>query len=148
MDFEKKQRKTLMIKKYISFLILAIPLFAYNQNNEKTFHHYTDTLIIIGEKLIDKNKFFINREELLENDSLKINQKGLKIISFEMKALALGNSISLTSKSNILTLSMKEKIIKGKIKYKFFYLKNIILQNKNGEQLNPSTKDIKVIFNN
>lgn len=125
-----------------------MPLFAYNQDNEKTFNHYKDTLIIIGEKPIDKHKFFVNREELLENDSLKINQKGLKIISFEMKALALGNSISLTSKSNVLTPSMKQEIIKGKVKYKFFYLKNIILQNKNGEQLSPSTKDIKIIFKN
>lgn len=128
------------------FVDLINPLLAYSQGDEKKFNHYNDTLIILGDKYIDTYKILISRDELLDNDTLKINQKGFKIISFEMKALALGSNITLTSNSNIINKKMKEEIIKGRVKYKFIYLKNIFLQNRSGRKFSPSTKDIKIVF--
>jgi len=116
--------------------------------DENSYNHYTDTLIIIGDLVVDKYKVHINREDFLETDTLKVNQKGFKVISFKINALALGANITLSSESGAITTEMKNEILNERIKYKFIYLKDILLQSSDGRMKSPSTKSIKVIFRN
>jgi len=85
---------------------------------------------------------------LLEADTFRINQKGLKIVSFTMSAITLGHSIELITEKPILSSAMKDEILNKKHNYKFIYLKNINLQTREGIVISPSTKRIKIIFSN
>lgn len=119
------------------------------QNNEESvYNHYTDTLIIIGDLVIDKDKIYINREELLESDTLKVNQRGFLVKSFKVQALALGANITLSSDSGAITTEMKNELLNDKVKYKFIYIKDLLLQSGDGRTVVPTTTSVKVVFKN
>ncbi len=140
--------KTITIN-ILLFVFLSICDISYGQSNsEKIYDHSRDTLIVLGEKIVDTYKILINREALLNIDSLSVNQKDLRVISFSMNALALGQNITLKSTSNVLTTAMKNEILNEQTKYKFIYLKNILLQSKDGQDYFPSTRSIKIVFKN
>ncbi len=130
-------------------VFVSICNISYGQiNTEKIYDHKTDTLIVLGEKIVDTYKILINREALLNVDSLSVNQKDLQVVSFSMNALALGQNITLKSMSNVLTAEMKNEILNKDVNYKFIYLKNILLESKDGREFYPSTKSIKIVFKN
>ncbi len=130
-------------------VFVSICNISYSQSNtEKIYDHKTDTLIVLGEKIVDTYTILINREALLNIDLLSVNQNDLKVVSFSMNALALGQNITLNSKSNVLTTEMKNEILNKYINYKFIYLKNILLESKDGQEFLPSTKNIKIVFKN
>jgi len=116
--------------------------------SEMKYDRIKDTLLIINEKLIDEYKVIMDRQELLKCDTLRVNQKGLWISSFKMSAITLGQDITLSSNLPIISNEMKNDIINGETKYKFIYLKDIILQSHDGRLMTPSTKSIKIIFSN
>jgi hypothetical protein len=142
---------TQLLKQWILFTILSgafyVPLMA-QEGNEITYDHITDTLLIINDKVIDQYKVIMNRQELIQADTLKINQKGIWVSSFKMSAITLGQDIILSSNSALFSNEMITEIINGETKYKFIYLKDIILQSKDGRFMSPSTKSIKIIFSN
>jgi hypothetical protein len=121
----------------------------YSQETEdKVFSHTIDTLIVINKTEIDRQKVMMPREDILNTDTLKTNQKGIIVTAFSMNAITLGKEITLHSSSGAITKEMQGEILNGEIKYKFIYLKDIILQSQNGQLMSPSTKSIKIIFSN
>lgn len=121
----------------------------FSQNTElKKYDVFSDTLLIINDKTIDCERVLMNRKELFEADTFKINQKGLQIASFTMTAFALGYSIELFSSDPILTQAMRNEIINKQANFKFIYIKDINLQAKDGRIINPSINTIKIIFSN
>jgi len=120
-----------------------------NSNGQTTvFNHYSDTLIVMGKMVIDTEKVLIDREDFLSVDTLIINQKGLIISSFKLNALALGQNITLSSNSGIISEDMKNVVRNEATKYKFIYLKDILLQSRDGRTCYPSTPSIKIVFKN
>lgn len=115
---------------------------------DKSYNHYTDTLLIIGDIVIDQEKVHINREDFLNADTLQVNQRGFKVVSFKLNALALGANVTLNSESGSITSDMKNEVLNERVKYKFIYLKDILLQSSDGRMKKPSTKSIKLIFKN
>lgn len=112
------------------------------------YDKFNDTLIVLGEIVIDKNKVYMDREDFLNIDSLVINQKGLQVTGFTMSALALGANVQIKSNTAQIGSEMKDVVTNEKPKYKFIYLKDILLYSSDGRKSNPSTKSVKIIFNN
>ena len=118
------------------------------QNKVKSYDHYNDTLLVLCDTLFDSDKIHVNREFLLECDSLYLNQKGLMIERFTMSAIALGQNASLVSKGATITEAMKNNLIIEQKNFKFIYIKNIILRTNDGRELHPSTESVKIVFLN
>ena len=118
------------------------------QTDVKEYDTFVDTLLIISDVVLDKDKLLIDRQFLLDSDTIKINQKGLTVEGFSVSAIALGQSVSLDTKNPYLSESMKSDIIDEQNRFKFIYLKDIILTTKDGRKLSPSTKSIKIVFIN
>ncbi len=116
--------------------------------SEKTYNHLNDTLLVINSTFLDQEKLMLTREQLLNSDTIKINQKGLALDQFTFYAIALGKSITLTTNFPLLSEDMKNEIINKEINYKIIYLKDIILRAEDGRKLKPSIKTIKIIFSN
>ncbi len=114
----------------------------------KSYNVFSDTLIVLNGKTITEDKIHIQREELNSKDTLKVNQRGLVVEKFTFQALALGQSIELQSESPVLTNEMLKSINNQETKYKFFYLKDIILRTKDGRKVSPTTRTIKIVFIN
>jgi hypothetical protein len=125
-------------------------LFAQSVNSQptKSYNAFTDTLIILNGKTITEDKILVQREELNIKDTLKVNQRGLVVDGFTFQALALGQSIELQTEGAVLTNEMIKSINNHETKYKFFYLKDIILLTKDGRKVSPTTKTIKIVFIN
>jgi hypothetical protein len=122
---------------------------AHGQNqNEFAYDKFYDTLLIINGQLIDQDKVLVLREDFTKADTLRVNQKGLVLESFSMQAISLGTNVSLYADSPLLTTEMINLVLNGATKYKFIYLKDIILRSKDGRKLAPSTETIKIIFTN
>lgn len=139
--------------KIIRDTLLCVFIFAFSgniiaQSTHEKFDIFTDTLLIINGKTIDEERVLMNRLEFIEADTFRINQKGLQISSFALTAFTLGKSIELISGEPILTKAMKDEILNKQAKYKFVSLKNIRLSTKDGRTVQPSTKTIKIIFEN
>lgn len=126
------------------FIIGAFSSFAQSS----AYDIFSDTLLIINGKTVDKDRVLMDRHELIDADTIRVNQKGLSIKSFTLTAFALGKSVELISDKSVLTGAMKDEILNKEAKYKFVSLKNINLQTKDGRVVQPSTKTIKVIFDN
>ena len=116
--------------------------------NKKMYDIFTDTLLIINGKTIDSDRVLMKRQEIIEADTFRVNQKGLTIVSFTMTALTLGHSVELTSDKPILTGAMQNEIINKQSNYKFIYIKNINLRTKEGKIVSPSINTLKIIFSN
>lgn len=137
------------IKLGLVFIYLIVSMGSRAQEADNpVYDSYNDTLLIIQKKIITQSKLLMPREELLQVDSLKVNQRGLTLVGFTMNAITLGNEVSLKSSSAIITAEMKNEIINGTIKYKFIYIKDIILQAKDGRKVLPTTKSLKITFTN
>jgi len=144
------------MKKFrISILLIFIVLAElsinnlFSQNTElKKYDVFSDTLLIINNKPIDCERILMNRKELFEADTFKINQKGLLIANFKMTAFALGYSVELYSDKPILSQAMRNEIINKQANFKFIYIKDINLQAKDGRMVTPSVNTIKIIFSN
>ncbi len=113
---------------------------------QKTYDIYSDTLLIINEKPINKDRVLMKRKEMIEADTFKVNQRGLSITGFTMSAITLGRKVELKSNKPFLTAEMKDEILNKQSNFKFIYLKNIILRTKDGRSVGLSTKQIKIIF--
>lgn len=129
------------------FLEINYPLQAQIRDQNKVDTYY-DTLLIINGELVKEDKILMLRQDFIKNDTLRVNQKGLQVESFQLQALSLGTNVSLSSNEPLLTEDMINLIINDKIKYKFIYLKNIILRSKDGRALAPTFDSIKVVFTN
>ncbi|MBI9065698.1 MAG: hypothetical protein JEZ09_00320 [Salinivirgaceae bacterium] len=129
-------------------IFFIISFCSFGQTEPKTYDKNNDTLLIMSNKLIDQDKILLERKFLMNSDSIKINQKGLTIKEFTVSSLALGKDISIKSDKPFITESIKDQIINEQNKYKFIYIKNIVLQTKDGRTLSPSTKSIKIVFIN
>ncbi|MFA6401234.1 MAG: hypothetical protein WCX31_06355 [Salinivirgaceae bacterium] len=118
------------------------------ETDDKAFRLTIDTLIVINKTVIDQQKVMMPREDISNTDTLKTNQKGIIVTEFSMNAITLGKEITLHSSSGAITEEMRIEILNGETKYKFIYLKDIILQSHDGRFMSPSTKSIKIIFSN
>jgi hypothetical protein len=138
------------LSKYIIPVFLFVftyPLFA-QKTSEKTYNHLNDTLLIINDFYLDQDKMMLTREQLLNSDTIKINQKGLTVDHFTFYGIGLGKSVSLTTNYPLLSEDMKNEIINKETNYKIIYLKDIILRADDGRKVTPSIQTIKIIFSN
>ncbi len=130
-------------------MLLFFTMAICQENDEKKYNSHYDTLIVINNLLIDSDKVMVTREQILEADTILVNQKGLNVVSFKFNALSLGNNITLQSDGCRITEEMKNLIVKNKdVSYKFFYIKDIVLYSGSNRQSEPSTKTVKVVFSN
>jgi hypothetical protein len=134
----------------IVFILLLFILQEVNgqKSSEKNYDPYSDTLLILGEKVIDKEKIMITRETLLNSDTIRINQKGLFIEQFTFYAIALGQTFNLTTNKPLLSDEMRNEIRNNEPNYKIIYLKDIILRSKDGRKVKPSIQTLKITFSN
>jgi hypothetical protein len=132
----------------LSFMVISLEQLCAQANSEKTYDVFRDTLIIIGNQVINKEKILLTREVLLNSDTIRINQKGLTIGQFSFYAIALGKSVNLTSNQPLLTNEMRNEIRNNNPNYKIIYLKDIILRTKDGREVKPSVQTLKIIFLN
>ncbi len=116
--------------------------------NTKKYDIFTDTLLVINDKTIDSDRVLMKRQDVIEADTLRINQKGLTIVKFTMSALTLGHSVELSSDKPILTRAMRDEITNKQLNYKFIYIKDINLRTKDGKIVFPSINSLKIIFSN
>lgn len=107
-----------------------------------------DTLLIVGGSLIDAEKITINRNQLVENDTVFVNKKGWIVESFSVSAFALGQKLNLKNDGNALSDEVKYQLTNKESNFKFFYLKDIILRSNDGRLASPSTRTIKITFTN
>jgi|GEM_PF-7005948 len=117
------------------------------QNTERCYDE-SDTLLIVGGQLIDNDHFMIDRNLLLNNDTIFVNKSGLKVDSFVFSAFALGQKVTLTNNGNVLSDEFVEHLLNKESIFKFFYLKDIILRTSDGRKVSPSTRSIKITFTN
>ena len=134
-------------------IVFVLVLFILNEVNgqkksEKNYDLYSDTLLIIGKQVIDKEKIMITREALLECDTIQINQKGLCIDQFTFYAIALGQTVNLTTNKPSFSDEMRNQIRNNEPNYKIIYLKDIILRSKDGRKVKPSIQTLKITFSN
>ncbi len=135
---------------FLFFLFLTAMVFV-SKGQQSQIYFYdtnTDTLLIINNKVINTEKVLMNRQEFVRSDTFKLNQPELKLVSYKMHAISLGSSQTLFSDKPYLTQEMLSLLLNGTIKYKFIYLKDIILQSDDGRFVSPSYKFIKVTFTN
>lgn len=105
-----------------------------------------DTLVQIGDFVVSSDKIQIKRDQLFLQDSIKVNKIGLRVASFTISAITLGEQLEIKSTSAAITPEMK-KIIKGsKPVFKFIYLRDIILFDKFGGKIKPSLKEVRISF--
>jgi len=133
---------------WVACINLSIPSLYSQETDDKAFRLTIDTLIVINKTVIDQQKVMMPREDISNTDTLKTNQKGIIVTEFSMNAITLGKEITLHSSSGAITEEMRIEILNGETKYKFIYLKDIILQSHDGRFMSPSTKSIKIIFSN
>jgi hypothetical protein len=124
-----------------------IPIYAQIEDLKK-YDIFLDTLLIINGKPIDSERVLMTRQEIMNADTFRVNQKGLDIVGFTMTALTLGHSVELTTDKAILSQAMKSEILNKHSNFKFIYIKDINLQAKDGRLVAPSLNEIKVIFSN
>lgn len=128
-----------------TILIYNVCTAQYNRQLVK-YNADKDTLILINTKLIDRNKISLCRDSLFYCDSLRTNINSLSVASFTLASFTLGKSFELHSTSSLITPQMKTVIKGGQQKYKFVYLKNIVLFNKFGKTCNPAYNVVKISF--
>ncbi len=138
------------LQRVIILLALILPTsIVYAQSKQaESYDKFYDTLLLMNDILLDKDKILITREQFLEADSFLVNQKGLVVKSFELSALSLGNQVSLRSNGPSITESMREVVKSESVSYKFVYIKNIVLSTTDLHKKKPSTQTIKLIFSN
>ena len=117
------------------------------QNSVRSYTE-SDTLLIVGGQLIDSDHFMIDRNALINNDTVFVNMSGLKVESFVFSAFALGQKVTLTNNGNVLSDEFVEHLLNKESIFKFFYLKDIILRTSDGRKVSPSTRTIKITFTN
>ncbi len=134
---------------FILFLLVLNTLVTHAQcDDKKEYDVFNDTLLVISDKNINTERIFMKREEIVNADTFRINQKGLTIVSFTMSAITLGNSVELVTDKPILSTAMRNEILNKQWNYKFIYIKNINLQTKDGRTVHPSMRTLKIIFSN
>ncbi len=129
------------------FVFFITNLFSQDGEGCK-YDKFRDTLIVFNNQVINCEKIYIEREKFIEADTLLINQKGLVIDKFNIQAIALGQNIILSSNSNKILKSMKDLVTNQSTKYKFIYIKDIILRTTDGRLVSPSVNNIKIVFIN
>lgn len=138
----------IMFKKNFFFIFFVL-LSGIGWNGTLKAQNYDvelDTLIQIGDFVINSDKVQIKRDQLFLQDSLKVNKTGLRIASFSISAITLGQKCELNSTSAVITPEMKKTIKGSKPVYKFIYLRNIILFDKFGGEIKPSLKEVRISF--
>ncbi|HAM99306.1 MAG TPA: hypothetical protein DCQ26_11930 [Marinilabiliales bacterium] len=133
---------------FVAFHFMDISYLYPQELDSRKFHPVKDTLITINGALIDQNKVMMTRENMTNTDTLKTNHEGIQVTGFNMNAITLGKEITLHSSSGAITEEMRNEIINGSSKYKFIYIKDIILQTKDGQVASPSMKSFKITFTN
>ncbi len=131
----------------LSTLISGLSITTYGQQ-EKIYDHHKDTLIVLGDLVLDTYKILVKREQVLAVDTLKVNLEGMTVASFKFSALSLGANVSLGSSNGTITEAMKAEIKSNRIHYKFIYLKDIVLKTEDGRNISPSLESIKITFSN
>ena len=133
---------------FLVFLkVTTIHIYAQDEGLKK-YDIFLDTLLIINGKPITTERILMTRQEIMNADTFRINQKGLTIVGFTMTALTLGHSVELTTDKTILSQAMKNEILNKQSNFKFIYIKDINLQAKDGRLVAPSLNEIKIIFSN
>lgn len=132
---------------FFSIAIVMLSMALQAQNTERCYTE-SDTLLIVGGQLIDNDHFMIDRNLLLNNDTIIVNRSGLKVESFVFSAFALGQKVTLTNDGNVLSDEFVEHLLNKESIFKFFYLKDIILRTSDGRKVSPSTRNIKITFTN
>ncbi len=128
------------------FELLFVISYSQEFNKEKTFNSELDTLPVIGSTIFCKYRNTISRDLLLYQDSILINLKEFRIVSFKMSAFALGHEVELVSYSNLITSSMKKTVNNTKVNYKFVYFEDIKIVGDDNIIKKPSIDKIKLIF--
>lgn len=116
------------------------------QNNR--IYTDNDTLLIVGGSLIDSEKFFLERNQLIGNDTVFVNKNGWIVESFSVSAFALGQKINLKNDGNALSDEVKYQLTNKDSNFKFFYIKDVILHTNDGRLAIPSIRTIKITFTN
>lgn len=135
----------------IGFILIALIWTGTSFGQQKDYKEYDvflDTLLLINGKTINTERILMNRKEVVEADTFKINQKGLVLKSFTIQAITLGHSVELTTDKPIFSGAMKNEILNKQSNFKFIYIKDINLQTSDGRTVKPSLEVIKIIFNN
>lgn len=124
-----------------------IPMFLSAQHTERCYDD-SDTLLIVGGKLIDNDHFMMDRNLLLKNDTVFVNRSGFQVESFVVSAFALGQKVAETNQGNVFNDEVMEQLLNKESIFKFFYIKDIILRTSDGRKVSPSTRTIKITFTN
>lgn len=127
-----------------AFFLMSFSLCA--QNNR--IYTDNDTLLIVGGSLIDSEKFFLERNQLIGNDTVFVNKNGWIVESFSVSAFALGQKINLKNDGNALSDEVKYQLTNKDSNFKFFYIKDVILHTNDGRLAIPSIRTIKITFTN
>lgn len=131
---------------FIIAVFFLIPLSLCAQNDR--IYTDDDTLVVVGGSIIDSEKFFLDRNRLIDNDTVFVNKKGWVVESFSVSAFALGQKINLRNNGNALSDEIIFQLTNNESIFKFFYLKDIILRTENGKSVSPSIRNIKITFTN
>lgn len=141
------------MKNYFSicfFIILNLLVISIKGQiiDTKKYNAISDTLIIINKDTIDSERVLFSRREVMEVDTIRVNQQELFVSSFTMSATTLGHSVELTTNKPYFSQEMHNKILNNQLNYKYIYIKNINLQNKDGLKVKPTLNIVKIIFSN
>ncbi|NOZ47902.1 MAG: hypothetical protein GXO79_14160 [Chlorobi bacterium] len=149
-----KRESTLKMNKMIyRFLgIIAILFFLVNSNVQSQEREKPkvdcnkDTLIVISDKIICKNKIYINRSGLLNSDSLSVNLPGFTIYSYYVSSFTLGHNLNVNVASGIISNELKKAIDSKEIQYKFLNFSEILLLDEKNNIVKPTLYNFKIIF--
>ena len=128
-----------------ALLLLSLATFAQRPDD---CYDESDTLLIVGGKLINSGNYMIDRSKLLACDTVFVNRSGMTVESFTVSAFALGQKLSVTNTGNVISEDVLEQLTNNESIFKFFYLKDIILRSADGRKFSPSTRTIKITFSN
>lgn len=133
---------------FLLFLFTLVSLTLRAQPTNVQFDEGKDTLLIVCGTVVTDNGMILNRNLLIENDSILINKSGLSVESFTFSAFSLGQKISLRNQGNVFSDEVKYQLTNKESIFKFFYLKDIILRTDDGLSVPLSNRSIKITFSN
>lgn len=134
--------------RFCILLLFSISLLPVKAQDEGKSYSEQDTLLVVGGRVLDGEKIFLDRKLFYDNDTLYVNKQGLSVDSFVFSAFALGQKVSIKNNGKVLSDDVKFQLTNKESNFKFFYLKDIILRTADGKTCLPSVKTIKITFTN
>lgn len=128
--------------------VIVLNSFCQNINVNDAIDCDRDTLLVIGDHTLCEYSNYIDRSVFLNTEIIAINQEGLEIASYKVKSFTLGNSMSFSIRSEIITDELKKVIASEQVRYKYINLTNILLYDNQNNLIKPTLQNLKIIFIN